>query len=543
MGRESVVTVQFNIDDRPRAVIPPADPVRLLRLLARHWLFLGTAAIAGFVAMLGVLMMVTPTYDVTAKILVRIGREMTAPPVLGVKEGAQIMPASKRPEDLASEVEIFSNPRLIRGVVEHFGADTFLAERTPETLWQHVKAVPKAAWRWVRENLRELTVLLGLRPQTTPIERVTLAIASGLTVEAVRKSDVIEIKLGFPDPEAGEAVLAKFIELGLQSHVEAHRNSGTKDFFAGESSAAGAELKLAERRLLQLRTDQDAAWSGPERRSLIIKTESELQLQLAQALVETAQAEAELKRATAALKGLQAEVQLSRVDARNKIGDDLRARLNQLQLEMVALRTRYAEGHPDVLELKGQIDALNASIDGEPSRHLEGVSVGPNQQHMALSRDIIVKENQLAGLAARAAELSAQLAKLREQLVASQTAEVEIAQAEREVARLRHSLERYERGLAEARIAEAMDTAEISNLKVIMPPTATILPTAPSLRRYLIIGVVGGLALAIAFLLLRNLLGRAAPEPQWAGAGGPRMPEHPAREETGPRQEDGARTA
>src|SRR5439155_18083886 len=132
----------------------------------------------------------------------KLGPEMMAPPILGAKEG-QVMPATKRPEDATSEAEILSNPRLIRSVVEHFGEKFFLSEPPAETLWQKAKRLPKSIWSGAREGVREVMVLLGLRPRISPLERVTLALADSLQVEPVRKSDVIEVRLGFPDPEAG----------------------------------------------------------------------------------------------------------------------------------------------------------------------------------------------------------------------------------------------------------------------------------------------------------------------------------------------------
>ncbi len=149
-----------------------------------------------------------------------------------------MMPASKRPEDIASEVEILSNPRLIKRGRGAFRRGLLLAEAPPVTLWQHVKRVPKAAWAHLRDGIREGFVLVGLRPPTTPLERVIVAIGEGLRVEAVRKSDVIEVGLGFPDPQAGIQILEKYIEYGLESHVQAHSTAGVREFFRRERDAA-----------------------------------------------------------------------------------------------------------------------------------------------------------------------------------------------------------------------------------------------------------------------------------------------------------------
>lgn len=498
------MTVPFSVGQIPRAVVAPAESIRLVRLVASRWLLLLGGVVAGLAATLVALMLSTPVYDVSAKVFVRLGREMTPPPTLGVKDAAQIMPTAKRPEDLASEVEIFTNPRLIAQTVQSFGEDYFLAESPPETLWQHVKAVPKTVSRMLQNSLRETSVLLGLRPPTTPLERVTLALAMSLNVELVRKSDVIEVRMAYPDPRAGEAFLQRFIEFAIQNHLDVYRSSGTREFFGREAKVLAAELMGAEQRLLQLRTQRDATWSAAEQRSLLLKTEADLQLQLAQALADIAQGGAEIDRSEQTLKTIPREIELSKVQSRNRLGDDLRARLAQLELEMVTVRSRYANGSQEMMEAQRRIDFLRHVVDKEPSQVTDSVSTGPNQQYSALARDVLVRRSQLSGQRARAAEIETQLTKVRDQLVAAQKAEFDIAQGDREVARLRRSVDVYERGYEDARIADTMDLAQISNLKVVMAPTASLLPSSPSIKRYLIIGLAGGLALALGYVLMRD---------------------------------------
>ena len=53
----------------------------------------------------------------------------------------------------------------------------------------------------------------------------------------------------------------------------------------------------------------------------------------------------------------------------------------------------------------------------------------------------------------------------------------------------------------DARIAEAMEAVQLSGLRVIMPPTAEIVPSSPSLRRNLLLGFAAGLVLAFGSIL------------------------------------------
>ncbi|UFN49764.1 Wzz/FepE/Etk N-terminal domain-containing protein [Roseomonas sp. OT10] len=490
----------------PRATWTPLDAMGMLRVLVRHWRLLLAGAGAGVLAMLGVMMISSPIYAVTTKVLVQQGQETTAPPVLGVRDGAQVMPASRRPEDVALEVEILTDPRLIRQVVDDLGADFFLAETEPATLWQWIKWVPKTLMRKANDALREINVMLGLRPRTTPLDRVVLAIGGALQIEQVRKSDVIEVTLRFPDREGGELVLQRFLDKAVESHLRVHRSPAVGEFFGRERDAVAAQLRAAEERLLGLRGQRAAAWSAPEQRSLLLKAEGDLQLQLAQTRSDSAQVAAELEPAKRALAGLSPETVVTSTQARNRAGDEMRARLLQLRLELVNLRARYAPGSPEVGDVERQIAALERDLAGEPEYLVAEVTRGANQQYDSLSREVVAKQGALDGLNARAGQLEAQLRQVRELLRETAAAEIGIAQAEGEVERLRSLRARYDRGVEEARIAEALGQAALTNLRIIMPPTAEVLPSSPNVRRFLIMGLAGGLVAAAGFVLLRELL-------------------------------------
>jgi uncharacterized protein involved in exopolysaccharide biosynthesis len=410
--------------------------LQVLALLARQWKLLFLSALAGAAALFVALLVVSPRYDISAKLLVQFGREMMAPPAVGAKDGSQVMPAAKRPEDIASEVEILSNPRLIRQVVEHFGEDFFYADAPPQTLWQHIKRIPKAIRRGLADASREAMVLVGLRPPTTPLDRVVLAIGSGLQVEAVRRSDVIDIKLAYPDPHVGVLLLEKYLEYAAASHLAAHRPPDMRGFFASEREERSRELRQAEERLIAVRNQLEWSRDNVVRISML-RAEAELVQQQSLAAAAAAQTEAEIK-----------EIQTG----------------------------------------------LNA------------ISPGINQQYEAATHNLVAKQNVLEGQRARVAQISTELQRMREQLRAGQASESEFAELEREVARLRRGLELYDKGLDDARIAAEMDQAQVSNLKVIMPPTADMLPSFPPVKLFLLLGILGGLTLAIGFIIAREML-------------------------------------
>lgn len=495
------------VEQLPRATWTPLDLVALLLLARRHWpLLLASGAAGAAAVLLALVVVVGPRYTVTAKLMVQLGPEMAASPLVAARDGAAAMPASRRPEDTATGVEILTNPRLIRGVVEHFGPG-FFADAPAETLWQRAKRVPKAALRALREVASEVMVLSGLRPRTTEVERLTLAIGAGLSVEPLRRTDVIEVKLAFPDPRAGEALLSKYIELAVAGHVQAHRTPGVREFFDAGRAARRAELEEAERRLLAARTaPSQPVWAAAEQRALLLRAEADLRLQHGLAAASLAETAAEAARAEAELAALDPRTETASVRGRSRAGDDLRARLVGLRLDVAAQRARYAEDSPEVAELRRQEAAVLAALSEEPPERVEQVTTGANPLHGALARDLAALRVRLEGQRARADGLAGNVAEAAARVAALESAAVEVGRGEAEVARLRRALDLYERGAEDARVAEAMEAVQLSGLRVVMPPTAEILPSAPNVRRGLLVGLVGGLALAAGVLLLREFV-------------------------------------
>jgi len=472
----------------------PTDLYGGLLLLRRYWHVVVVAALAGAAGMLAAFVVLGPSYTVSAKILARPGPEIAASPLLAARDGA---PAAsiRRPEDIASVVEILTDPRLIRATIDSLG-DGFFADDPPATLFQHVKAIAKATMGAMRAAMRQATVIVGLRPPTTQTDRFVLAIGAGLRVEPVRRTDVIEVTLFFPDPRAGEVILTRFIELALADHVQAYRMPGAADFFADGVAAQRAALARAERRLLEARGQATAVWSANEQRSMLLRGQADLRLLHQQALTAAAETEAELGAAEATLAGLAPRIEVSAVRARNRAVDDLRGWLVQLRIDQGGQRARYGDSSPEVVELNRQIDTVLAALAGEPEYRLAEVTDAANPAYQALEREVTTKRILRAGQRARVDQLAQEIARLGDELERLAAAAIGIGQMELEVARLRRTVELYEKGLDDARIAEAMETVQLSGLRVVMPPMAEIIPSSPSIRRGVLIGSVAGVVLS-----------------------------------------------
>lgn len=488
----------------PKTTWLPSDLLGALALARRYWITIIACSLAGLLAMMAAAVVGGPSYTVAAKILVNLGPETAGSPLVGALQRAPAAPALLRPEDSTTGVEIFSNPRLIRQVVENLGED-FFADAPPVTFLQRIKFAAKEITRSAQEALREVFILVGLRPRTTRLDRLTLAIGAALHVEPVRRSDVIDVTLRTPDPRAGEIILGRFIELALADHIRAYRLPGVAEFLNRELIGRRAELRAAEERLLALRLDgRNPVWSVTEQRSVLIRAEDELQQQLRRERASIAATEAEIGKAETALAALPGDIELSRVRSRNTETDALRSRLVQLRLDRASQEARYGADSPEIADIRRQTDALTALLASEPPDRIDQVTTGVNQLHQSLERDILAKRVDLEGQRGRVQQLDEEITRVRAQLRDIETAAIEIAQLELTVARLNSAIEVFQRNYETARVAETMAEVRLSGLRVVMPPTAEIIPSAPSLKKSAALGLIAGLGLALALIVLRE---------------------------------------
>jgi len=181
--------------DVPRATFSPPGFDRLLPVILQNWKLVLACTVLGLIGSIAALPLMDTQYLVTAKVLVQVGREMTAPPTATAKDSIPQILTSRRPEDLGSEIEIMKDPQLLEQVVLAFGPDYFLAEPPAVTLWQQAKRLARHTIRFARETVNQGLIMLGVRRPMGPVERVVAALRQALWMEDVRKSDVISVQL------------------------------------------------------------------------------------------------------------------------------------------------------------------------------------------------------------------------------------------------------------------------------------------------------------------------------------------------------------
>ena len=504
-GDASGSTPQEHANSMAKNLWTPPDAFRLLTALMSHAIWLVLAPVVAILLTILYVQISNPTYEIGTQIMVRFGQELAAPATVSTQTGQQVIPISKRLEDTTAEVQIMKDPLLIRQVAEELGEDFFYASPEPVTWLQKIKHSVSKFVRNTKEGIRNAMVKIGVLPRLSKMDRVILFLQSSLSVEHVTRSDVIEVKLSYPDPDLGEEILRRFIAKYFEKRELIFRNDLIPEFFNEELTPIKAELKSAEDDYSEAQ-NRLKAWSVDDQRRLRVQRREELSQQLETTLSTLTVAQERLNRIEQALSQLQEFVPSSLSQHSNPIREELELRLIELELQLGFDIRKFGDKSQQVLGLQKKIEELRAYISDQPqlTRNEDVKKTNPLREAFLaqkLDTELLISTSEV-----HSQTLRSELARLEKELSDIDGAGLLLVRKLREVERLRRKYDRYQKGLDEARITDAISKASISNVVVIAEPKGGIAPVKPRVTRLLAVAVLFSLALASGLILLIDSL-------------------------------------
>ena len=421
---------------------PPSPTLRdLAAILFRQSRFVVASFALVFLATL-FYALVTPRYEAHLKVLLRRGR---SDPVVSAQSAslADFTRSAISEEELNSEVELLRDEGLLRQVVRESGL------------------VPPGA------------VAAG---QTQKVERAVRQLAQRLTVEPLRKSNLIQVRYRATEGQEAARVLAVFSSAYMRKHMELQRPSGEVQFFETQTAEYEKRLHQSEAELVRFTRDRGVASPALERDIALQKLgEAEAAYrQLDQEQVENT------RRATALRAQLKSfpsrSVTLKRWADNPQLLEKLKTHLLELQLKRTELLTRFEPSYRLVQELDHQLEETRQSIAGEALTPVRDETTDKDPNYEWARMELEKTEVQGQSLRGRQARASVQIAALRgvaEQMQSDAVAQQDLirgAKADEESYLL------YLRKREEARIGDALDEQRILNVAVVEPPAAPALP-------------------------------------------------------------------
>ncbi|HHQ41835.1 MAG TPA: chain length-determining protein [Chromatiales bacterium] len=368
-----------------------------------------------------------------------------------------------------------------------------------------------------RPNLEKVARMtdLDLKARTPEeMERLLNDLAARIRLRDAGRVNLYTISFTDPDPALAKRVVQSLLTLFVESSLgDSRRESTTALKFLEQQIAEYAKrLDEAERRLMEFKRRNVGLLPGQggDYFSRLEKVQGELEaarLELRQAVNRRDELKRQLEDAEAAdeyalVPEAPATTALSPLDAR----------IQALQAKLDELLLKYTEQHPDVIELKRtiaaleeqkrkELEAMAAAAPGEPAP-----SANPVRQQLKLA--LAEADATVAALRVRVQTYERKLARLRSLVDTIPKVEAELKRLTRDYAVTKRNYEQLLARRESAKISEeAQQTADDVKFRVIDPPRVPLEPVGPNrvllMSTALGIGVAAGLAFALLLTQLR----------------------------------------
>jgi uncharacterized protein involved in exopolysaccharide biosynthesis len=438
---------------------------------------LGTVAMGTFLA--------TPIYEAESQILVRIGRENLYSPMLPSNATQAPVISLNREEQINSEIEILRSRSLIEEVAENIG---------PGIIYKDLREKNEISW------LESFLIGITQHEQLPPLQLAALRLEEALTVTAVKKSNVIDIKLRHKDPQMASKVLDRLIALYLDYHLLVHRSPKSYKFFEEQSKTLLSKLKNAEDRLEGVKKEFDVS-SFDEEKKLLISQEGALRVELDRTLSQIAETENRIVQINSQLAATQKTVPTEQeIEHSPQLVSSLQTRLVELELKEKELLTKYTDESRLVQQVKEELKLVRSKLNEQDPKQFGRSRSGTNPIYLNLQEGIYKGQADLKALRAKKEIQTTQLVGYRERLEKLNRVETELKEVQRQADVEQQNYKLYLVKLEESRISEAMDTEKISNVTQIQPARTPHKPVSPRVFLNLVIGfflaMIGSLGLA-----------------------------------------------
>lgn len=469
----------------------------LLRLFFIFFREFRLAVIATFaVVMLGAFLLPT-SYESSARLLVKPGRDTNTLPIEVADRPSIVMPATQRDPILDEERMLTGRP-ISRQVAERYLEELANAPR-PEGFFATVKYYVGKVVSGTIELARDFVQLLGLSEDQTPVDRLATKLKKNFSVTHAPGSSVMEISFRWSDPAVAQSVVQSWVDLYMEERTRALGRRSLYDFYLAQSEASTASIlqhkqELAKRlndlgavgieahlqnlseRINQLRSDRFNTWR------LISSTEGSL---------------ATLDRQ---IKSLPSEVRTVREMALNPIHQDLLRTLNAKLAEREDLLRTFTENAPPVKSIDETIANLEKRAKAAEATVQVSQNQAPNPIAERLRSNFMDQQSDLARLKAQLIRQDEELKTLEEQRAKALSIEPELARMQRELSAAEKNFALYNESLEKARIDRELDNSRISNIAII--EQATYNPSRVFPKSLLMILLAVPLSVLVGFLVV-----------------------------------------
>ncbi len=428
-----------------------------------------------FIAVVGTVtagsFLMDPTYESKSNLLIKFGREYIYRSEVGERGGQDSRPLIplNQEEVINSEVQILTSRDLIEKVIISLGVETIYPDLAKEP--------PK---------------------RITPLEASILRFGKKLSVEGIKKSNVIQISFQHKDPHIAAKAVNLLVDFLKEKHLQVYSDPRSS-FLEQQLSAYGQRLKESQNQLETFK-QKYRVFSLEEQRTLLLRQRTDLDTTYKVAQNQTKELQNKLASLKNQMQSVSKDVPLYTETERYKIIDDAKAQLLSLQLKEQGLLQKYNESTDLVINVRKEIKIVQEFIKKQEDDLRGKVRTGQNIVYQEMEKEMIQAQAELSSQTAKSAALNGQILHLDKEIKELDLRENELQDLKREVAANEKNYKTYLEKVEEALISDDLNRLKMTNISVIQAATVPAKPIKPkkalNVALAIILGAVSGLGLA-----------------------------------------------
>jgi len=460
----------------------------------RWWLILLVAAVTVAVGTLP-----RPVHYVAdAKVLFKVGREYLYQPETGNRSGP-IASTSGVKNAINGESQILNSRAVKVAALESYGVDRYLQGLRSERV----------------EGLLRFPFLHLLKgggdgdeaaaPDADEVlDGAIGALTSALQVKTIDNTSVLHLTLRHSTAEGAEEILDEIVDVFLQARQKIYDDTNS-DVMSGKLTAVSEQLEAAERELLEFNTANDI-YSLNDQQSMFIQQNVAMTEQLEQSKTTIAELSTRLRLLDERLGSTPKTISIFKEQQANKLVEEARGRLFELELEENKLLAAFREDSQTVTRVRGEIQTVRAFLADQEEATTETVRTGRNDVYDKLTIDKIDVESELSAAESRSRTLQESLNRINEKLLVIDNLRNGQRKFERNIEALEARRLGYQEKVEDAQLIGDLAKEQGTNARIIQQATAGSKPVGLNLSQRLImsivLGLLGGLILATVVELI-----------------------------------------
>lgn len=322
-----------------------------------------------------------------------------------------------------------------------------------------------------------------------------------ITIQPIQGSDVLKISMQSADPAEAQATVNaladEFIKWNLLYQQNDRRTA--RIFIESQLESVAKSLRVAEEELTAYR-EKEKVLALSEETVAKIGQLATLEASLTEVAVAKEETAERIVQVRENLANQEETLISSTTIAENRYVTEYKSRLADLEIRLSSAREKYTDRHPSILSLQAEIDDVTSKLAEEVERVIGTETRTLNSIHQELYGNLINLEVEAMALNARETALQVLIEEYEAELASLPAKELALARLMRDAKVMEELYVLLRTRQEEARIAEAMQTADVHVVDSAVLPTA---PVKPRIKLNIAIGAVLGvfLGIGLAFLL------------------------------------------